>query len=370
MKVNFYDFPKLHHESLRKDILKSFDEIMEKGSFIEGTYNGQFEKEFGEYCQAKHCLLVANGTDAIEISLQANDIGAGSVVALPSLSFYATAEAIINVGATPVFVDINPSTGLICLDSLKSTIQNQKIDALLVVDLYGHPVNIEEIETICSENGIVLVEDAAQAAGSRFEKSEKMVGSGNHLTTFSFYVTKNLGAMGDAGAILTDSDELAEKVIRIRNHGRSPSGHTLIGRNSRCDHFQAAVLFHKFKELAEQNTKRKELAKHYLDTLADLPLKLPKKQLLNYSCWHLFPILAQSKTERDKLQSFLQSHEVGSALFYEKTLMEEGPLAEYQGADEKARDFASRVICIPIHPFLTSYEQEKVVTVLRDFYSN
>jgi dTDP-4-amino-4,6-dideoxygalactose transaminase len=231
MSVPFYSFNDLDDNVFQEKVLGRFKEIVEAHAFVEGKYNAQFEKNFAEKQKAKHCLLVGNGTDALEIALQAYDVGPGDKVGVPGISFYASAEAIINCGAEVIFIDVDPKTGLMCPESLKRIIKEHKLKAILPVHIYGQPAPIAELEEICGPSDIKIVEDAAQAAGGYLSAGQP-IGSSNNLTTFSFYPTKNLSACGDAGAVLTSDDELAEKIISIRNHGRSPNGHALIGRNS------------------------------------------------------------------------------------------------------------------------------------------
>jgi dTDP-4-amino-4,6-dideoxygalactose transaminase len=266
MNVSFYDFPNLHNADFKAEILNRYKEIIDNNAFIEGQYNHSFEKKFAELQQTKHCLLVANGTDAIEIALLAEGIKAGDLVGVTSISFFATAEAVINVGATPVFIDVEPETGLICPESLKRVLSQHKLNAIIPVHIYGMPAAIAELETICKPKNIKIIEDGAQSQGG-FYANGKPIGSSQNLVTYSFYPTKNLGAFGDAGAILTQDDKMADTIKSIRNHGRSPNGHTIIGRNSRCDHFQAAVLDLKMDKIEQQNIDRKTIAKKYFALL-------------------------------------------------------------------------------------------------------
>jgi dTDP-4-amino-4,6-dideoxygalactose transaminase len=366
MSIGFYNFQKLHNPKFQDKILKRFEEIVKSNGFVEGNYNSSFEQRFAKMQGANHCLLVANGTDAIEIALQAYGVGYGDKVGIPSISFYATAEAVYNVGATPVFIDIDSSTGLLDPDSLENILRNTELKAIIPVHIYGLPAPIEKLEVICSKNNIKIIEDGAQSQGGFYENGNP-IGSSNNLTTYSFYPTKNLGAFGDAGAILTNNDDLALKIASIRNHGRSPDGHALIGRNSRCDHLQAAVLDLKLDTIEEENKNRKNIAKKYLMEFEGVDAQVPEKKYLEFSSWHLFPIQVKSRELKYGLKEHLASKGIGSALFYEKAMAEEKPLQHVPGEKQKGIDFASLTLCLPMNPFLSHEDIIEVVKEVKYF---
>ncbi len=367
MTVPFYDFPQLHNETFRIELLERYDQILKDNSFIEGQYNALFEKEFAKLQQAKHCCLVANGTDALEISLKAYGIQPGDLVGVPAISYFASAEAIINVGANVVFIDINPVTGLICPESTQRILQQYDLKAIIPVHIYGLPVDLEAITPLCQAKNVAIVEDGAQAAGATL--STGPVGSSPNLTTFSFYPTKNLGALGDAGAILTTDDDLAETIKLLRNHGRLPSGHQLIGRNSRCDHFQAAALHLKLEKYLAYNKIRQELARYYWKHLQNLPLGLLPKKYLETSAWHLFPLALADEIEKTRLQTFLKQKGIGTAPFYELAMSQEKPLQDCPGENQKAHEFAGTRLCLPLHPHLSASQMEEVIQEVRNFFS-
>lgn len=368
MSIGFYNFQKLHNSDFQSEVMIRFQEIVSQNAFVEGKYNTMFEEEFAKMQGAKFCKLVANGTDALEISLQAYDIKAGDKVAIAAISFYATAEAVINMGATPIFVDVEPDTGLICSESLTRITNDHDIKAIICVHIYGMPANIEALEKVCTPKGIKIVEDGAQSQGG-FYSNGRPIGSSNHLITYSFYPTKNLGAFGDAGAILTNDEALAEKITSIRNHGRSPNGHCLVGRNSRCDHLQAAVLHLKLKDIEEQNKNRKQIASWYFDALKGLDIELVPTQYLETSSWHLFPIRLKTQEQKYKLKDFLAERKIGSALFYEKAMPEEAPLLDIAGEKEKAITFAHQTICLPMNPFMSQDDVQTVASSIKEFLS-
>lgn len=362
MPVNFYDFSALHDDKLISEIKEKFDQIFKENSFIEGSFNDEFEKKFALLQGNKNCLLVANGTDALEISLQAIDIQPGDKVGVPGITFYATAEAVINKGATPVFIDVNPESGLLCPDSLKRICEKHQLKAVIPVHIYGHPAPIKEIEEICDPLGIKIIEDGAQSQGGNYLHGGP-IGSSKNLITYSFYPTKNLGAFGDAGAILTQDSKLAEKIKSIRNHGRSPNGYCLIGRNSRCDSFQAAVLLSKLKYINGQNQQRKKIAQWYFENLQDLNLKLPPKEMIENSAWHLFPIILDN---RDHIKTELAKKEIGTGLYPGKAVGDEEPLKNYPGERENSEKFAANNLCLPINPFISEEQVKQLATCLRE----
>ena len=366
MAIGFYNFQKLHNEELQKNVLKRFEEIVSQNAFVEGKYNTSFQDRFAKLQQAKKCDLVANGTDALEIALQAYGVGAGDKVAVQAISFYASAEAIINVGATPVFVDVEPETGLMCLESFKRISEQHDLKAVMCVHIYGLPVDIEGLEALCAPKGIKIVEDGAQSQGG-FYANKKPIGSSNNLITYSFYPTKNLGAFGDAGAILSSDENLSEEIVSIRNHGRSPEGHRLIGRNSRCDHLQAAVLDLKLDTIEEENKNRKEIAKWYFDALKGLDINLVPEKYIELSSWHLFPIRLKDREQKYALREFLNSKKIGNALFYEKAMPEEKPLAKVEGEKDNALTFAGQALCLPMNPFLSKEDVQEVAAAVKEF---
>jgi len=367
MAVSFLNFNELHDEAFQHKIWERFSTIIKDNSFIEGPYNCSFEERLAKMCQAKHCLLVANGTDALEISLMASGIQPGDKVGVAGVTFYASAEAIINCGAVPVFIDVDPQTGLICPDSLARVAQKFTLKAVIPVHIYGHPAPIFEIEKICKSQGIFIIEDAAQAIGAHL-KNTPVGGSGN-LTTFSFYPTKNLSALGDAGAILTNDDHLANQVRLIRNHGRGPNGWEVCGRNSRCDHLNASVLDLKLNDFPVLCQKRKDIAKAYAEILGHLPIKLPLKEFIENSAWHLYPILLENNDQKIKLNDHLRKKQIGTALFYERSLKQEPVLQHYEGEFAQANEFVSKVLCLPMHPFLTPQNLDEVATAMNGFFS-
>ncbi|MBT3236042.1 MAG: DegT/DnrJ/EryC1/StrS family aminotransferase [Bdellovibrionales bacterium] len=364
MRVSFHNFSDLHPVGVKDEATKRFVQIMEQNSFIEGAYNQQFEQKFALSQQAKHCMLVANGTDALELCLRAYDVGPGDPVGIPSVSFFATAEAVVNVGAHPVFIDVDPKTCLMDPESLKRALNGPKLKAIIPVHLYGMPAPIKELEVICQPCGTHIIEDAAQAHGTCHQPG-RVIGDSNNLVTYSFYPTKNLSAFGDAGAIVTNDTSLVDKIVMLRNHGRTPSGHALIGYNSRCDHLQAAILDLKLDQLPSLTQKRREVARRYCQGLSSLErIRFMPKRFVDLSSWHLFPILLPSSQERDSLRAYLGKCEIDTALFYQKALCDELTLSQYNGEGDAGREFCGTTISLPLHPFLTNDQVDYVIEMV------
>ena len=367
MIVPFYDFKSLHNHTFQQQAKERISKILEDNSFVEGEFNTKFEEDFSSMQKNSHCLLVANGTDALEISLKASDIKEGDLVGLPGITFFATAEAIINVGAQPVFIDVSPSTGLMCPKSFSRVASNYNLKAVIPVHIYGLPAPIPEIEEIAESHNISIIEDAAQAFGAFYDKERSLpIGSGKNLVTFSFYPTKNLSAMGDAGAILTNCRKTAEKIKSLRNHGRGSND--LVGRNSRCDHLQAAVLHLKLQNAEKLNDQRKNVAKLYYKHLPTTVGALPEEKFLELSSWHLFPLKLESSEVRKALQKHLQEASIGCAPYYERSMSQEPALKSFFGEREEAEKLAGRVLCLPMTPFLDEKSVLKVSDNIKMFF--
>lgn len=364
MTVPFYNFTELHNEEFKTAIKERYAQIIDKGAFVEGEYNASFEQKFGKLQGAKHSMLVANGTDALEICLEVLGVGPGDKVGVPGITFYATSEVVLNRFATPVFIDVIPESGLMCPESLERVLKTHKLKAIIPVHIYGLPAPIKELEAICHKHNIAIIEDAAQAQGTMLETGP--VGSSQNMTTFSFYPTKNLSAFGDAGAILCQDDKQAERIKHIRNHGRG--GLPIFGRNSRCDHLQAAVLDLKLEKIEGYNNARKKIAAQYHEALKDLPVRLLPARFIETSSWHLYPIGLASKEVRMKVEAHLKARNIGCTPFYERAQSEEPALKAYAdlGEDKNARAFAGTIICLPIHPFVSAADVATVAAAIKE----
>ena len=292
------------------------------------------------------------------------------------MTFHATIEAVQLIGAKPVLVDID-QTGQMATSSLERVINKYPIKALIPVHLYGIPAPIQKIEELIKGKEIAIIEDAAQAAGGRYNHSDEKIG-GRNISCFSFYPTKNLSAYGDAGAICIGKniepsfqEKLLLRINSIKNHGRTLQGIQFLGRNSRCDHFQAAVLVEKLKLLPQQQEGRQRTAQSYYKTkLKEIKnLTLLDERFVEKSSWHLFPVLVENKTIRDGLRDYLRGKGIDSALFYNHRVNDLAPFVNVPGESEFAHEFTQRVICLPISPFHHDEEIKYIADSIFDFYS-
>ena len=364
--ISLYDFRKLHNEKFQREVLDRWSHILKQNAFIEGEFNFAFERNFAKRQKAEFCCLVANGTDALELAMLALDVKPGDNVAVPQITFHATAEAVLNVGARPVLIDCHWQTGLMDPDSLQRMCEKHPLKAVIPTHIYGLPAPMEEIENICKKQNILIIEDAAQAQGGYYSNGAP-IGSRNNLATFSFYPTKNLGALGDAGAILGQDKKLVDIITGIRNHGRGTCGKRG-GRNSRCDHLQAAVLDYKLESADRYNQIRKEMADRYHQIFYHTPVQIVPDQYLALSSWHLYPVRFPSVEKRKIVQSNLKELHIDTAPFYEKVLSEYPFLSRFPAESENARRLSGHVLCLPFHPFLSEQDIQTVAqAVLRHF---
>ncbi len=311
MQIPFVDL-KIQYSSIKEEIDSAIESVINNTAFIGGKYVKQFEIDFSRFIGIKHCISCGNGTDALQITLKAMNIGSGDEVILPANSFIATSEAVTAAGAKVVFCDVDDQTNNLDVRLLDSLI-TPKTKAIIAVHLYGNPADMDTILQIARKHHIKVIEDAAQAHGAKYKN--KMVGTLGDAACFSFYPGKNLGAYGDAGAMVTNDDELAKKMRMWANHGRVEKyNHEFEGYNSRLDGLQAAILSAKLPFLNKWIEKRRAVADQYTHALQELTdLVLPKEFEDYYSVYHLYVI----KTKyRDKLQAFLKEKGISTGVHY------------------------------------------------------
>ncbi len=355
-------------------------DILRSGHFILGQYVTKLEKEVAEFCGVKHAIGVANGTDALEIALWCADIGPGDEVITPPFTFAATAEAIVLRGATPVFVDVYPNSFNMNTDLLAKAI-TPKTKAILPVHLYGQAANMKPIIQLSERFGIRIIEDNAQAIGAK----QDGISTGNFgdMACISFYPTKNLGAAGDAGMIVTNDDSLAERLRAVRAHGmRKRYYHDELGRNSRLDEIQAAVLLAKLPFLSEWNNKRNNVANWYNNALKHCPgLVLPTVTPGNTHVWHQYTIRVNSGSAnnsddaslRDHLAAELASRGISSMCYYPVPLHVQEAFSAY---GYKAGDFpvserlAAQVLSLPMYPELKQEQVNRVTSSITEIMSS
>lgn len=360
MKIKFLDLKK--QQSLIQDDLSHLAaEIIEKGWYIGGSYVERFENDFAAYLGAKYCVSCGNGTDALELILKGYNIGAGDEVIVPSFTWVSDAEAVHAVGATPVLVDIDRHGYNISSATIESRI-TPKTKAIIVVHLYGIPCDMESIMLLSRKYGIKVIEDCAQAHGATW--AGKKAGTIGDAGSFSFYPTKNLGALGDGGAVTTNDENLAKSIQLIKDHGQeSRDNHILIGRNSRLDTMQAAFLSLKLPYLDEWNLERERLAQIYLQGLEGLDLILPVNN--PERVFHLFVIQTQL---RDQIKQYLNKHGIETAIHYPNPIhsIQIYSLGYTLPNSERA---ASEVLSLPLYRGLQDKEVEYVIKIIKQFFS-
>jgi dTDP-4-amino-4,6-dideoxygalactose transaminase len=365
MTVPFLDL-KASYRELQAELNTAYRRVMESGWYILGEEVEAFEREFAAYCGAKHCVGVANGLEALHLILRAYGVGPGDEVVVPANTYIATWLAISCSGARPVPVEPDPRTCNMDVGRIPEAL-TKRTKAILSVYLYGQPNDVDSTSALAGRHGLKVVEDLAQAHGARYRG--RRAGALAGAAGFSFYPSKNLGAFGDAGAIVTNDEELAEKVRMLRNYGSRTKYHNeLKGFNSRLDSFQAAFLRIKLKHLDEWNRRRKMIAERYLGRLSGLPgLTLPFVPEWAEPNWHLFVI---RHPQRDALQRHL--HEVGidTMIHYPVPphLSEAyGELGGRVGDFPITERIADTVLSLPIFPHLAPEDIEKVIEAVSTF---
>jgi UDP-2-acetamido-2-deoxy-ribo-hexuluronate aminotransferase len=351
---------------LRNPIMNAIKAVIESGSYILGEKGRQLEKEIADYVGASYGIGVANGTDALFLSLKSLGIGPGDEVITTPFTFFATGEVIANAGATPIFVDIDEETYNIDSNKIRNAISS-KTKAIIVVHLFGQSAKMESIKGIAEEFNLRIIEDACQAIGTEY--NGKRIGSIGDIGCFSFFPSKNLGAFGDAGIIITNEKELFERLISLRNHGsKAKYEHSFLGFNSRLDEIQAAILLEKLKFLDMFIDKRIEIAKNYSEELKDL-VKTPSILINHEHTYHQYCI---ETPYRKELMSFLEKNQIASSIYYPIPLhlQKAFDYLGYQKGDFPiAEKVANTILALPISPTLIKEKQDYIISVIKDFFN-
>ena len=363
--VKFLDLKSQYYD-IQPEIDKAIQNVIENSTFIGGEHVAQFEDSFSNYVGTDYCIGVGNGTDALEIAIEALDMPIGSEIIVPANSFIASSEAVTRSGHRVVFVDIDTESYVISIEDLKKRI-TLKTKAIMAVHLYGHPCDMDELAKIAKEYNLYIIEDCAQAHGAEYKG--KRVGGIGDIATFSFYPGKNLGAYGDGGAITTNNLELSTQCRKIANHGRTAKyDHDFEGRNSRLDSLQAAILNVKLKYLDGWIDKRIQVADKYLLELDGVEdITLPVKQDWAKQAYHLFVIRTN---RRDELKSYLTEKDIQTGVHYPISLPK---LKAYQYT-KQANDqmFANAsdtsLLSLPIGERLTSEDTTHVINSIKSFF--
>jgi dTDP-4-amino-4,6-dideoxygalactose transaminase len=368
MKVPFANLAEQYFQ-IKPEVDEAIQSILSGGSFVGGQTVQKFEEQFAKICSSKNCVAVGNATDALFLSLKALGIGLGDEVITPAWSWISTAEVISLTGAKPVFVDVDPYFFTVTAEAINEKISSNT-KAVIIVHLYGQPAEATEITTLCRKESLFLIEDCSQAHLS--SENGTMTGTLGDFGVFSFYPTKNLGAYGDAGCLITDQDELSIKVRRLANHGGlSKDEHLIEGTNSRLDTLQAAILSVKLKYLPAWNQKRIELAQLYINNLADVnELALPKTRKGVTHTFHQFVIKTKRRSE---LQSYLQSHEIQTLIHYPKAIPFEPAYNYLQHSENEfpvSAQLQHEVLSLPVHPELSEDQILYVCKMIKSFYGS
>lgn len=358
--IPFLDL-KRQHAALKSELMAAAERVIESSAFVLGPDGRALETELARLCAARHGVGVGSGTDALRLALTALGVAAGDEVITPAFSFVASATTIVMAGARPVFVDVDHETLTLDVAAVERAL-TPRTKVIMPVHLYGHPAALDRISALARARGLAVVEDAAQAVGATWQG--RPIGGWGDAACLSFYPTKNLGACGDAGMLLTTRDDVAEHVRRLRHHGDSGRYHHVeLGYCTRLDELQAALLRVKLRRLREWEDRRRAIAAEYLEALAHLPLELPVERAGARHVYHLFTV---RHANRDALVAALAELGVGTAVHYPRAV----PGQPLFGQDGQARwpeawRAAREVLSLPCFPEMTEAEVTGVIDAVR-----
>jgi dTDP-4-amino-4,6-dideoxygalactose transaminase len=375
MKVPFLDL-KAQYQTIKNEVNPAIQDILDNTAFILGKSVLSFEKEFAKVHNVKHCVGTSSGTDSNHLALWALDIKPGDEVIIPANTFIATAWGATLCGAKPVFVDCHPASYNIDPEKVNAAITS-KTKAIVAVHLYGQPSEMNALQKIANEKNIFLVEDAAQAHLAEYKGNK--VGGLSEVASFSFYPGKNLGAYGEAGAVLTNNDELAKKIFKFREHGQSEKyHHDSFGHNYRMEGIQGAVLGVKLKHLSDWTNKRRSVAGKYKELLGNFEQVLLPEELVGLKhVYHLYVVRVNGKSledreeKRNRLQSFLSDGGIATGLHYPVPLHLQkcfSYLGYNNGDFPVAEDLAQTGISLPMFPELKDEQIEYVALKIKEFF--
>ncbi|HKN35820.1 MAG TPA: DegT/DnrJ/EryC1/StrS family aminotransferase [Terriglobales bacterium] len=361
LTVPFFDLRR-QYRAIHDEIDSAIATVLEEGIFVGDPYVSRFEHQFAAYVGADYCVGVSSGTSALELTLRALEIGEGDEVIVPVNTFIATAEAVLGVRAIPVFAEISDTSYNVDPKDVIDRISSHT-KAIIAVDLYGQPADLDALASIAASRGLVMIEDACQAHGARF--GDRRVGSVSHATCFSFYPSKNLGAYGEGGAVTTNDGALADKVKLLRDHGsRTKYRHEALGYNHRLHALQAAVLSVKLAHLEDWIDARRRIAAQYDRLLGGSSVIIPRELPGRQHSYHLYVVRVAG---RDAVQKSLASAGVSSGIHYPIPLHLQPVMASLhyaKGDFPKAEASASTILSLPIFPELRTYEAEYVAEQL------
>jgi len=370
MGVPFVDL-KPDHRALENEIMEAVRKIILQTNFILGEDVKQFEADYAEYCDRKYAIGVDSGLSALKIILRAYGIGEGDEVIVPANTFVATAAAVTFAGAKPVLVDIKPGTYNIDVDKIEAAI-TERTRAIMPVHLYGTPVDMDPLMEIANKHNLIVEKDTAQGHGALYKG--RRVGSFGHAAGFSFYPAKNLGAAGDAGAIVTDDEEIADRCRWLRNCGsKEKYYHTLEPYNHRLDTIQAAILKIKLPHLDGWSEQRRQAANLYNELLADTDVVTPVIPAETVPVWHLYVVRTKHRAE---LQKHLTERGIGTAIHYpipiheQPFYIESVPLGYKHGDFPVTEEYSAEILSLPMYPAISEAEIREVVDAIKSFVPN
>lgn len=360
--------PKAAYLALKEETDAAIRRVLQSGHYILGPEGEAFEKEFAQWLGATGAVGVANGTDAIELALRALGIGPGDKVATVANTVTATVAAIFATGARPIYVDVEPGTMLMdvaALGTLLSTLRDPKIKAVVPVHLYGQAVDMPRLVDVATVHNLAIVEDCAQAHGATV--GGRKAGTWGRLSAFSFYPTKNLGALGDGGAVCGSDDAALEQIRHLRQYGwRKRYVSELHGRNSRLDEIQAAILRVRLTRLDADNARRAVIAARYLDGLRGLPLVLPATADGREHCWHQFVVRTP---RREELRSHLEKRHIFCGVLYPVPIHRQPAYHDAAQSLPHTEQACAEVLSLPLHAGLADSDIDRVITELKGFFT-
>lgn len=364
------------YNSIKNEIRTEIDKVLDSATFINGPIVKEFQSNLENYLGVKHVIPCANGTDALQIIMMAYDFPKGSEVIVPSFTYVATVEVIALLGLIPVFVEVYPDTFNIDIEDIKAKITAKTV-AIAPVHLYGQCAHLEPIMQIAADNGLKVIEDTAQAIGAEYifsNGTKAKAGTIGHAGATSFFPSKNLGAYGDGGAIMTNDDDLAKKLRMIVNHGQSERYyHDSIGVNSRLDSIQAAILKVKLKYLDDYNQARQRVADRYNKAFATTSeIVSPATADFTNHVYHQYTVKLKDASKRDALNKFLSSFEIPSMIYYPVPNHLQKAYTYYgyaQGDMPNTEDLCARVISFPIHTEMQDEQQDLIINQVLKFFS-
>lgn len=358
----FFANPRFQNLRIKKKIINVLTEVISQKNYILDNQNKKFEKNLKRYFKIKYALGVNSGTDALKIAIKSLGIKKNSEIIIPSLTATATGSAVLEAGAKPVIIDVDETGNLNC-EILKKKI-NIKTQAIIIVHLHGNLANIKKIKKIAGK--IPIIEDCAQSFGSSIEN--KKAGSFGKIACFSFYPTKNLGAIGDGGAIITNNKSIYKKILALRQYGWNDKRiSTIPGYNSRLDELQASILNIKIRRIDKDNNERIKIAKKYIQSFKHLPIEYPKIYKNSKHTYHLFVIKVKN---RDKLINYLKLNNIYPSIHYKYPLHTMPSFKKYKKSRMPfANELSKTMISLPLYPGLKAKEQDKVIKIIRKYFN-